>query len=96
MEEVRHLESMGCTRDMISMQGLGYKEILDAYAGKCTVDEAFEKIKLETRHFAKRQFTWFRRERAVTWIHKEDYEDEEAILRVCAGQIQDRFDIKQT
>ena len=96
LEEVRYLESMGCTRDMISMQGLGYKEILDAYAGKCTVDEAFEKIKLETRHFAKRQFTWFRRERAVTWIHKEDYEDEEAILRVCAGQIQDRFDIKQT
>lgn len=96
LEEVRRLESMGCTRDMISMQGLGYKEILDAYAGKCTVDEAFEKIKLETRHFAKRQFTWFHRERAVTWIHKEDYENEEAILRVCAGQIQDRFDIKQT
>lgn len=53
IEEVKQLEERGCTREMVSMQGLGYKEILDAFAGKCTMDEAFEKIKLETRHFAK-------------------------------------------
>lgn len=47
----------------------------------CSFEEAFERIKRETRHFAKRQFTWFRRERDVTWIDKETYENEDAILQ---------------
>ena len=64
-----------------SMQGLRYKEIIDALQGSCSFEEAFERIKRETRHFAKRQFTWFRRERDVTWIDKETYENEDAILR---------------
>ena len=92
-EEVKHLEEHGCTREMVSMQGLGYKEILDAFAGTCTMDEAFEKIKLETRHFAKRQFTWFRRERTVTWLEKEQYDSEEALLAHCVEEIRERFQI---
>ena len=93
IEEVKQLEERGCTREMVSMQGLGYKEILDAFAGKCTMDEAFEKIKLETRHFAKRQFTWFRRERTVTWLEKEPYNSEDALLAYCVDEIQERFRI---
>ena len=93
IEEVKQLEERGCTREMVSMQGLGYKEILDAFAGKCTMDEAFEKIKLETRHFAKRQFTWFRRERTVTWLEKEQYNSEDALLAYCVDEIQERFRI---
>ena len=73
VEEVKRLQDTGCTRDMVSMQGLGYKEILEAFAGDITIEEAFEKIKLETRHFAKRQFTWFRREKDVTWLEKEKF-----------------------
>ena len=87
IEEVKQLEERGCTREMVSMQGLGYKEILDAFAGKCTMDEAFEKIKLETRHFAKRQFTWFRRERTVIWLEKEQYNSEDALLAYCVDEI---------
>ncbi len=93
IEEVKQLEERGCTREMVSMQGLGYKEILDAFAGKCTMDEAFEKIKLETRHFAKRQFTWFRRERTVIWLEKEQYNSEDALLAYCVDEIQERFRI---
>ncbi len=68
VEEVKALQAMGCTRDMVSMQGLGYKEILDYLNGQLTLDEAIYVLKRDTRHFAKRQLTWFRRERDVRWL----------------------------
>lgn len=73
VEEVASLAMEGCTRDMVSMQGLGYKEILDLLDHKITFDEAVYTLKRDTRHFAKRQLTWFRRERDVIWIDKQDY-----------------------
>lgn len=82
LDEVKKLKAMGYHRDMVSMQGLGYKEILDALDGKITLDEAVLKIKKETRHFAKRQLTWFKRERDVIWFDKEKYDYcDDAILR---------------
>ena len=81
VEEVTQLKEMGCHNGMVSMQGLGYKEILDYLDGKCTLEEAIYIIKRETRHFAKRQLTWFRRERDVMWLDKEAFEyNEEKIL----------------
>lgn len=68
VDEVRHLKEMGCHRGMVSMQGLGYKEILDYLDGSCSLEEAVYIIKRETRHFAKRQLTWFKRERDVRWL----------------------------
>ena len=82
-QEVRGLLKMGCTMEMVSMQGLGYKEIIDALEGRDTLEHAYERIKQETRHFAKRQFTWFRRERDVTWLHKELFSGEEELLQYC-------------
>ena len=82
LDEVKWLKENGCTRDMISMQGLGYKELLDYLAGEISLDEATEKIKLSTRHFAKRQLTWFRREQDTIWIDKRDFKDEQEILEV--------------
>ena len=82
-EEVRRLAARGFDRSYVSMQGLGYKEILAAMAGECTMDEAFDRIKQETRHFAKRQFTWFRREKDVTWIDKGAFADEQELLNWC-------------
>lgn len=82
-QEVQGLLKMGCTREMVSMQGLGYKEIIDALEGRDTLEHAYERIKQETRHFAKRQFTWFRRERDVTWLHKELFSGEEELLQYC-------------
>ena len=82
VEEVQKLKDMGYHREMVSMQGLGYKEILDYLDGKMTLEETVSLIKKETRHFAKRQLTWFRRERDVIWFDKEKYEyNEEHILR---------------
>ena len=80
-EEVLALKSKGFTKDMVSMQGLGYKEMLDYLDGGCTLDEAVYRIKRDTRHFAKRQITWFKRERDVIWIDKQacDYEEEKIL-----------------
>lgn len=83
--EVEALKERGCTRDMVSMQGLGYKEILDHLSGICTFEESVDRIKKETRHFAKRQLTWFRREKEVTWVEKGDFEDAQALLDFLIG-----------
>lgn len=74
VEEVKALKKMGCTRDMVSMQGLGYKEILDYLDDSITLEEAVYYIKRDTRHFAKRQLTWFRREKEVIWINKWEFQ----------------------
>ena len=80
-EEVKHLKAMGCTRDMVSMQGLGYKEILDYLNGELSLEEAVYILKRDTRHFAKRQLTWFKREKEVTWVTQENFGfDRERIL----------------
>ena len=85
---------MGYTRDMVSMQGLGYKEILDYLSGACTLDEAIYTLKRDTRHFAKRQLTWFRRERDVIWIDKQTYHDnEEELLEAMLDSIRERTKI---
>ncbi len=81
VEEVRQLRSMGCRRDMVSMQGLGYKELLAYLDGEYTLEEAVRLIKQNTRHFAKRQLTWFHREPDTVWIEKERFGyDEQAML----------------
>ena len=73
VEEVRRLHQMGYSKDMVSMQGLGYKEILRSFEGEYSMEEAIDIIKRETRRFAKRQITWFRREKEVIWINKNEY-----------------------
>lgn len=73
VEEVQNLKTMGCNGEMVSMQGLGYKEILKYLDREYTLEEAVYLIKRDTRHFAKRQLTWFRRETDVSWINKPDF-----------------------
>lgn len=81
IDEVKRLKSMGYTQDMVSMKGIGYKEILAYLDGQYTLDEAIEKVKLESRRFAKRQLTWFRREKDTVWIDKSEYSyDDNKIL----------------
>lgn len=88
VDEVKQLKRLGCTRTMTSMQGLGYKEILDYLAGDCSLDEAIAQIKLSTRHFAKRQLTWFRREQDVIWLNKNEFDyDDTKILDAMLAQL---------
>lgn len=96
VEEVKRLKEMGCTKEMVSMQGLGYKEILAYLDGEYALDEAVYTIKRDTRHFAKRQLTWFRRERQVTWIQKEKYDyDEEKILEAMISHLEGKNMLKK-
>lgn len=81
LDEVAALQRRGCSRSMVSMQGLGYKELFAYLEGEISLEEAIYRIKRDTRHFAKRQLTWFKREKEVIWYHKGEFGyDEEAIL----------------
>ncbi|MBR1472492.1 MAG: tRNA (adenosine(37)-N6)-dimethylallyltransferase MiaA [Lachnospiraceae bacterium] len=73
--EVAALRDRGIPRSAVSMQGLGYKEIYDHLDGTCTLEEAIYTIKRDTRHFAKRQLTWFKREAGVIWLNRSEYAD---------------------
>ncbi len=87
LEEVERLRDRGCRRGMTSMQGLGYKELLDYLDGQCTLDEAVYRIKRDTRHFAKRQLTWFRAEPDTIWINRNTYDSETAILHFIESEL---------
>lgn len=81
VDEVKRLLDMGCKRDSVAMQGLGYKEIIAYLLGEISLEEAVYIIKRDTRHFAKRQLTWFRREKDVIWVEKDKfaYNDEKML-----------------
>ena len=81
LEEVQKLKDMGYHRGMVSMQGLGYKEILAYLNGEMSLETAVNILKRDTRHFAKRQLTWFRRERDVRFLYLPEFDnDRERVL----------------
>ncbi len=95
LEEVKQLQNEGYNRNMVSMQGLGYKEILAYLDGEYTLDEAVAVIKRDTRHFAKRQITWFRREKEVIWLNKQQFDyDENKILEEMLRILKEREILK--
>ena len=81
LEEVKTLKAKGYSDDLVSMQGVGYKEIIQYLNGAISLEESVELIKKNTRHFAKRQLTWFRKEDDVIWVDKQgfNYEDEKIL-----------------
>ena len=88
VDEVKALKERGLTKDNISMQGLGYKEILSYLNNDISLEEAVYIIKRDTRHFAKRQLTWFKREKDVIWINKEDFSfDNNKIIEFMKEQL---------
>lgn len=89
VQEVERLKAMGLKKEMVSMQGLGYKEILSYLNGDISLEEAVYTIKRDTRHFAKRQLTWFRREPDVIWIAKNEYgyEDDQILNKMISALI---------
>ncbi|MBQ6814383.1 MAG: tRNA (adenosine(37)-N6)-dimethylallyltransferase MiaA [Lachnospiraceae bacterium] len=81
VSEIKKLKDMGYSKDLVSMQGIGYKEIREYVDKECTLEEAVDTLKKNTRHFAKRQLTWFKREKEVVWLNYEDFSyDKEKIL----------------
>ncbi|MBQ1327553.1 MAG: tRNA (adenosine(37)-N6)-dimethylallyltransferase MiaA [Eubacterium sp.] len=80
IEEVKRLYDRGLTEENISMQGIGYKEILEYIKGNVTKEEALYNLRLNTRHFAKRQLTWFRHEKDAIIINKDEFKNDDEIL----------------
>jgi tRNA dimethylallyltransferase len=89
--EVQKLLSMGYNRDLVSMQALGYKEIVQYLEGEISMDEALFILKRDSRHYAKRQLTWFRRDDRIKWFDVDEFHDrailEKNIINYIAGKI---------
>ena len=81
VEEVKALMANGYDKSLVSMQGIGYKEVIDYLSGKTSLEECIDIIKRDTRHFAKRQLTWFKREKVVTYIDKDEFDAEDKCLK---------------
>ncbi|NLD20346.1 MAG: tRNA (adenosine(37)-N6)-dimethylallyltransferase MiaA [Clostridiales bacterium] len=81
MDEVRSLMDIGLTQDAISMKGIGYKEIMDYFLGNCTLEAVIDKVKKNTRHYAKKQLTWFRRYDKMKWYNISDFTGEDIALK---------------
>ena len=91
IQEVKELLNSGCNKDMVSMQGIGYKEVVEYLEGKLSLDETKELIKKNTRHFAKRQLTWFRREKEVDMINIDQFNyDKQLILENILNMLKEK------
>ena len=93
IQEVQSLYEKGYQKNLVSMQGLGYKEILSYLEGNCTLEEAVYILKRDTRHFAKRQITWFKREKEVTWLDKQNKTEDE-ILALLEQELKKKLILK--
>ena len=90
-QEVKRLIDEGLTKENVSMQGIGYKEMFGYFDGEYDIERAKYLIKLDTRHFAKRQLTWFRRENSVLWVDYQDYgSDKDAMLWAMVEKLKDK------
>lgn len=88
--EVRALLQGGISRDTTAMQALGYKEIADALEGSITMDEAVELIKRDSRRYAKRQLTWFKRDSEGIWVNLDEFDTPEAAADRCMDILAER------
>lgn len=90
IEEVEALKTLGCTQAMVSMQGIGYKEIFDYLSGEVSLEDTTFLLKRDTRHFAKRQLTWFNREKEVTWLDRSVLGTDTKILENIMDLLEER------
>lgn len=91
-EEVQSILDMGIGKDTTAMQAIGYKELIAYFDGEISKEEAIEKIKQESRRYAKRQLTWFRRNENINWVLlQSDYNYDKIVIQSCAAA--DKFGI---
>ena len=91
VDETKKLIDSGLKKESTAMSGIGYKELVDYHEGKASLEQTIELIKQNTRHFAKRQITWFKRERDVLWINYPEYDySKEKILKAMLEKLQER------
>ncbi|HHY82806.1 MAG TPA: tRNA (adenosine(37)-N6)-dimethylallyltransferase MiaA [Clostridiales bacterium] len=93
VEEVKGLLERGYTKNLVSMQGLGYKEIIAYHEGLATLEEAVEILKRDTRRFAKRQLTWFKRESRIEWLDMDRQDSLPAIAEQLVMDIKEKLSL---
>ena len=91
VDEVKKLLEMGCNREHTSMQALGYKEGIDYLDGTISYEEMTEIIKRESRRYAKRQLTWFRRDEDIMWINLDSEDNKDEVAKKCADAIKEKL-----
>ena len=87
IDEVKDLIIKGYNKNLVSMQAIGYKEIISYLDGERSLEEAIEILKRNTRRYAKRQLTWFRRDRRLRWIDIDKYDSNEKIVEEIVSYI---------
>lgn len=91
IDEVTSLKARGLSTSNISMLGLGYKEIMAYLDKEISFEEAVYRIKRDSRHFAKRQLTWLRREKEVIWLNKQDFDySDERLMAFVLEQLKEK------
>jgi tRNA dimethylallyltransferase len=88
VEETRRLLAQGYGRHLGSMKGLGYRQMSGYLAGEYSYEEAVRLLKRDTRHFAKRQYTWFRKEPGIVWVEMEEDESVDSTVSKLVGMVQ--------
>ena len=91
IDEVRKLKEMGLTKDNTSMQALGYKEVIDYFDGKMSFEQMSELIKRDSRRYAKRQLTWFKRDESIHWINLDNIVSTDDAAKKCVGIIKEEL-----
>ena len=91
IEEVKSLLDKGYDENLTSMQGIGYKEIISYLKGKCSLEETIEILKRQSRRYAKRQLTWFRKEERIHWIDVDEFDGIDDIEKYALNFIKDTF-----
>ena len=89
LQEIRELLDRGIPEKCTAMQAIGYKEFLDALEGRCTIDEAADLVRQSSRHYAKRQLTWFRRNKDIHWLIRTPGDGAEEILQRARQVLQE-------
>lgn len=92
-DEVKNLLNMGYSSDLVSMQGIGYKEVIKYLNNEYTYEEAIEIIKRDSRRYAKRQLTWFRRYENAKWFDLDNYNDEKILLDDVISYIEKKVNV---
>ena len=92
LDEVTSIRDAGIPRDSTAMQGIGYKQLYGYLEGEYSLDEAVRLIKRDTRHFAKRQLTWFRREKDVRWVDIDSFPSREAVWDYMQRTAEEYYD----
>ena len=91
VDEVKSILSKGYTKGLVSMQGIGYKEIIMYLENELTLEESIELIKKKSRNYAKRQLTWFRRDYRIKWMNLDNYSDKESLTKNIIEYTRERF-----